>query len=82
MCAASVALAAGKEAVTCLKDHPIAYPQHHVSQYAATKTEAERRVLAASSHVFHTVALRIGMVYGRGDELLADQVGGLRQVIC
>lgn len=52
--------------------HP--YPKRTPYLYAETKAEAERRVLAASSDSFATLALRPRFVWGPGDRTLAPQV--------
>ena len=76
-CAALVALPAGGAPVHLLPDRPSPkYPAEHLSAYAASKAAGERTALLSSSHVFRSVALRTGVLYGKGDGLLADQVSG------
>jgi nucleoside-diphosphate-sugar epimerase len=48
-------------------DESAPYPQRYVGPYAATKAEAERLVLAASTPELATVAVRPRLVWGRGD---------------
>ncbi|HVQ96835.1 MAG TPA: NAD-dependent epimerase/dehydratase family protein [Mycobacteriales bacterium] len=57
-----------------LGDHPVAgadettpYPDRAATPYAASKLAAERLVLAASGNGLATVAVRPGIVWGRGD---------------
>jgi len=55
-------------------DESIPYPDDHGSHYNATKTIAERMVLAANSDELHTIALRPHLVWGPGDERLAPRL--------
>jgi nucleoside-diphosphate-sugar epimerase len=48
-------------------DESAPYPERYVGPYAATKAEAERLVLAASTPELATVAVRPRLVWGRGD---------------
>jgi nucleoside-diphosphate-sugar epimerase len=48
-------------------DESVPYPDRYVGAYAATKAEAERLVLAASTPELATVAVRPRLVWGRGD---------------
>jgi nucleoside-diphosphate-sugar epimerase len=57
-----------------LGDHPVVgadesnpYPDRPATPYAASKVEAERLLLDASARSLTTVAVRPGMVWGRGD---------------
>jgi nucleoside-diphosphate-sugar epimerase len=51
-------------------DESAPYPDRYVGAYAATKAEAERLVLAASTPELATVAVRPRLVWGRGDTRL------------
>ena len=51
--------------------HP--YPKTTPFLYAETKAEAERRVLAAASADFHTIALRPRFVWGPGDQTIVPE---------
>jgi len=64
-------LAAGKALDT---DEREPYPRHTVGLYSWSKQEAEKRVLAAASNDFHTVAVRPTFVWGRGDTVLLPQI--------
>jgi nucleoside-diphosphate-sugar epimerase len=67
-------------------DESAPYPDRFVGAYAATKAEAERLVLAASTPELATVAVRPRLVWGRGDTgllpglLAAVRSGRLRWV--
>jgi nucleoside-diphosphate-sugar epimerase len=50
------------------------YPDRYVGPYAATKAEAERLVLAASTPELATVAVRPRLVWGRGDTTLLPRL--------
>jgi nucleoside-diphosphate-sugar epimerase len=55
-------------------DESAPYPERYVGPYAATKAEAERLVLAASTPELATVAVRPRLVWGRGDTGLLPQL--------
>lgn len=55
-------------------DERLPYPSHFGAHYAATKAEAERRVLAADSPTLSTVALRPHLVWGPGDTNLLPRL--------
>lgn len=56
-------------------DETTPYPAHHLSPYAASKAEAERRVLAAHGRDgLRAVALRPHLVWGPGDPHIVRQL--------
>ncbi len=55
-------------------DESAPYPDRYVGPYAATKAEAERLVLAASTPELATVAVRPRLIWGRGDNGLLPQL--------
>lgn len=67
-------------------DEGVGYSDHYDSDYARTKAEAERRVLAAACDDLRTVALRPHLVWGPGDTSLLPRViergrnGALRRI--
>ena len=52
----------------------VSYPQKYLSNYPRTKAEAEKRVLAASSPTFATIALRPHLLWGPGDPHLVHRI--------
>ncbi|MCB9030598.1 MAG: NAD-dependent epimerase/dehydratase family protein [Deltaproteobacteria bacterium] len=55
-------------------DESYPYPKKHAAFYPETKAEAERRVLAANSEKFKTIALRPHLIFGPGDTGLGPTV--------
>ncbi len=55
-------------------DESLPYPDHFAAPYPATKAEAEKRVLAASSDNLKTCALRPHLIWGPGDNQLLPRL--------
>ncbi|MEM7410904.1 MAG: NAD-dependent epimerase/dehydratase family protein [Myxococcota bacterium] len=62
----------GQDLVDVDETHP--YPERTPILYSETKAEAERRVLAANTEAFTTLALRPRFVWGPGDTTLVPSV--------
>ena len=52
----------------------VSYPGKYLAYYPRTKAEAEKRVLAASSPTFATIALRPHLLWGPGDPHLVPRI--------
>jgi nucleoside-diphosphate-sugar epimerase len=55
-------------------DERLPYPPKHLYDYAATKAEAEARVLAASSRELGTLAIRPHFIFGPGDPQIVPRL--------
>ena len=55
-------------------DESIGYANHFEALYGETKAEAERRVLAAASVSFRTIALRPHLIWGPGDTSVLPRI--------
>ncbi len=55
-------------------DESLPYPERHEAPYPATKTLAEKAVLAANSEALSTVALRPHLIWGPGDNHLVPRI--------
>lgn len=55
-------------------DESLPYTEHPSTDYQATKTEAEREVLAAQSDALSVVALRPHLIWGPGDPHLVPRI--------
>lgn len=58
----------------CGVDESTPYPENYLTYYAATKSTAERKVLAANSKDLSTVSLRPHLIFGPGDLNLIPRV--------
>lgn len=55
-------------------DESTPYPEYYLNSYAATKSMAEKIILAANSPTLSTVALRPHLIFGPGDQNLVPRV--------
>ncbi|KAK5967260.1 3-beta hydroxysteroid dehydrogenase/isomerase family protein [Trichostrongylus colubriformis] len=62
-----------KELVNATEDHPYPDDSEYVSEYSASKAQAERAVLDANCATLRTCALRLRGVYGPGEPRCTDR---------
>ncbi len=55
-------------------DETLPYPDHYLTPYAATKAEAEKKVIAANSQEFSVAAIRPHLIFGPGDRQLIPKL--------
>ncbi len=66
-------VAFGQESLSGV-DESIGYPKKYLSDYAKTKSIAEKNILKANSNNFSTVSLRPHLIFGPGDQNLIPRL--------